>query len=774
MSYQEVILGKVVGDNGLQGPRGPRGVGINQIVDLGNNRIKIIYDDEREIEMTLETTTGPMGPKGDRGQIGPKGPKGEKGDGIKGVDKVGDNTIRLRYGDNEYTDVNLNVVEGPRGPQGDRGPQGETGKSALDLWRDSLGEGNEAKTLSDLLKTLKGERGERGPIGETGPRGERGPMGQRGERGERGEQGLRGNDGKSVTAITKDEGNNVHFRMTDGSDVVLKFPIEAGRDGERGPAGPAGPTGERGADGHSPTLTVSEDGRLIVDGQPQGTSLKGPAGERGEKGDGVSNIRQVGEEIVFTVGSREMKIPVPQVTAPESKFVDVRMSASTTKSRIFEGEKSKVVFTIANSGSIPAPRVEIDLSNSFPSSQGIQIEQAQIDKVKAEVETVTANKSYVITNLESGGSVIISMVVTFPKVGSFTFSGNATVRGEVMDKSANDNRASVTVDVGSHKDTSYVPTQSCPALRVTDVDTGKQLSLVNYSKAVNVTNADSYVRSMEASTDRLNVYSPETTQIKLNMPNAGTVQLSGWRIVSEGNAPYGGKAEYNKDIHRGVAYIYHGRKYLLDASLKIFLSDDGVYHRMQPMLGVTTNKRGTKYTAPSGVTFVKEGDVLTINGLQQGTWVNVNMRPAGENCEFQTVSIVVPYLIPVGDGDNSTLSKISGNDAYISISESGEIVDDKKDFVSVNSPLNTNMDIVKSDSPASSKLNINAPSGTENRFEFQVNGGKLNVENKTVGNVEITPTNGGTRLQIVIKNTATSADNLVYTNNGTTVDIKVS
>lgn len=132
---------------------------------------------------------GQIGPQGPQGEIGPQGPKGEKGDiGPKG-------------------DMGPIGPQGPKGEIGPQGPVGDTGangKDGLNLefeWKDTALGVKQSDDVDFQYIELKGEqgpqglRGEQGPQGPKGDQGEIGPMGPRGVKGDQGEIGPKGDTG---------------------------------------------------------------------------------------------------------------------------------------------------------------------------------------------------------------------------------------------------------------------------------------------------------------------------------------------------------------------------------------------------------------------------------------------------------------------------------------------------------------------------------------------------------------------------------------------------
>ena len=142
------------GKDGADGEQGPAGASAYQLwLDSGNTgTIQDFFN-------SVKGEKGDQGPKGDTGATGEKGDKGETGEtGPKG-DK----------GETGATGAQGEV--GPQGPQGEQGPKGDKGEtgekgdegdSAYEIWK--MQPGNENKSITEFLESLKGETG---PAGET-------------------------------------------------------------------------------------------------------------------------------------------------------------------------------------------------------------------------------------------------------------------------------------------------------------------------------------------------------------------------------------------------------------------------------------------------------------------------------------------------------------------------------------------------------------------------------------------------------------------------------
>lgn len=181
-----------------QGPQGPEGQSITNVVDNGNGTLTVFYGDGQSV--ITSDLTGPTGPQGATGPAGPQGPQGIQGtQGLKG--DTGDT--------------------GPQGPIGATGPQGPQG--------------------------LKGDTGDTGPQGATGPAGPTGPQGPQGIQGltgATGPAGATGADGDSAYEVAVANG----FVGTEAQWLTSLIGPQ-GPQGIQGPAGATGATGPQGPAG---------------------------------------------------------------------------------------------------------------------------------------------------------------------------------------------------------------------------------------------------------------------------------------------------------------------------------------------------------------------------------------------------------------------------------------------------------------------------------------------------------------------------------------------
>ncbi len=213
--------------------------------------------------------------------------KGEAGRSVTSIELTSSegniDTYTITYSDG--TTSTFKVTNGQDGATGEQGIQGEPGK---DGHTPTITIGENGNWFVDGKDTNIKAQGPEGPIGPQGPQGEQGPEGKPGQDGE---------DGRSIVSIklTSSEGNIDTYTITYSDGTTSTFTIT---NGQNGATGEQGIQGEPGKDGHTPTITIGENGNWFVDGKdtnikaqgPEGPiGPQGPQGEQGKPGnDGVS------------------------------------------------------------------------------------------------------------------------------------------------------------------------------------------------------------------------------------------------------------------------------------------------------------------------------------------------------------------------------------------------------------------------------------------------------------------------------------------------------
>ncbi len=171
-----------------------------------------------------------------------------------------------------------------------------------EIYLKALNSGAFDGTYEEWLETIKGEDGSSFISGMGTPTADLGNLGDtyidtqtwdmytktksgwtkvgniQGEEGQKGDKGDPGDDGISVVSIekTSTNGNVDTYTITYSDNTTSTFTVTNGVDGKDGIQGIQG---EPGKDGHTPVITIGENGNWFVDGVDSGFSSKGENGK---------------------------------------------------------------------------------------------------------------------------------------------------------------------------------------------------------------------------------------------------------------------------------------------------------------------------------------------------------------------------------------------------------------------------------------------------------------------------------------------------------------
>lgn len=226
----------------------------------------------------LEDRTSEPGADGKDGAPGIQGERGPDGIGLSDAAILREGDLLLTFTDGRTKSLGIVIgkdgrdgADGKPGADGERGPEGPVGRAGTD-GKDGApgaqGKDGSSVAVDDVLPTLKahvdeflatipapanGKDGEQGPQGEKGgpgDPGERGPQGEVGKDGAPGEKGVDGapgKDGRSAVKFLVDQGGELVGTFSDGT--VERLGVVKGSDGKNGAPGRDGKDGRDGVDG---------------------------------------------------------------------------------------------------------------------------------------------------------------------------------------------------------------------------------------------------------------------------------------------------------------------------------------------------------------------------------------------------------------------------------------------------------------------------------------------------------------------------------------------
>lgn len=276
ITYSDGTTSNFIVTNGKNGEQGIQGIPGQD----GHTPVITISSDGYWVIDGVKTNTKAQGEQGEPGKDGTSLLTGN-GEPSANLGKNGDSYIDLDnwdfYVKTSGTWIHTGNIKGEQGNQGNDGIDGIDGTAVLTgEGEPSVGSGKNGDSYIDLStwNYYVKENDEwmlKGNI--------------------KGTDGTDGEDGNGIVSIelTSSSGNVDTYTITYDNGDTTTFTITNGVDGEQGIQG------EPGKDGHTPVITIGENGNWYIDGEDTGVlaeGVQGPQGEPGEDGidgeDGLS------------------------------------------------------------------------------------------------------------------------------------------------------------------------------------------------------------------------------------------------------------------------------------------------------------------------------------------------------------------------------------------------------------------------------------------------------------------------------------------------------
>ena len=314
ITYSDGTTSNFIVTNGKNGEQGIQGIPGQD----GHTPVITISSDGYWVIDGVKTNTKAQGEQGEPGKDGTSLLTGN-GEPSANLGKNGDSYIDLDtwdfYVKTSGTWIHTGNIKGEQGNQGNDGIDGIDGTAVLTgEGEPSVGTGNYVKENDEwvLKGNIKGNDGIDGIDGTAVLTGEGEPSVGTGKNGDsyidlstwnyyvkendewvlkgniKGTDGTDGEDGNGIVSIelTSSSGNVDTYTITYDNGDTTTFTVTNGVDGEQGIQG------EPGEDGHTPVITIGENGNWYIDGEDTGVlaeGVQGPQGEPGKDGeDGLS------------------------------------------------------------------------------------------------------------------------------------------------------------------------------------------------------------------------------------------------------------------------------------------------------------------------------------------------------------------------------------------------------------------------------------------------------------------------------------------------------
>ena len=405
-----------------------------------------------------------------------------------------------------------------------------------------------------------------------------------------------------------------------------------------------------------------------------------------------------------------------QLTALDSIFQEIGVGIAADKTSAFTGETYNVTVTVTNTGE--SKNELTNLTVQKPLLGNYEILDVRTSKQAVdEVETLD-QLNYNLKGLAKGGTFILRFSVKANDVGTYQFS--ATVNpNSALDQNTKNNTDTIILKANTKIDTTYVPSVDCPAISLTDVESGVEL-----------TPAEPAPRRIDGREELQFLYpyaGEKSTPIRINNAYTDKTSLNGVKLKFSAPVTI---ASFSRKSRNGDQWNVADVTFRTDGS--------GVFPLADPRysLPTSTSDIGDALETTDNQTFVFNKDVD--NAL-------IIARPRGNNCRWQGWYIhsatVKPASIQLTNVSGASIKRVPVKTTSKAV-DLGEIltIPSGKLAMAYRGSSNTKPAlVVKSGTTASATI--------DNPYNIMFA--------KTAGLVTITPTT------ITVDASATSADSIV-------------
>ena len=371
----------------------------------------------------------------------------------------------------------------------------------------------------------------------------------------------------------------------------------------------------------------------------------------------------------------------------ENIFTDVVVDLAASKQNVEipknQSETVNIVATVTNAGANPTGEVLVTLTK--PQLGTYQLGTPTTNNIG---ETKTGELTWRVPAMASGKSLVITLPVTFSKVGSFSFGLQAT---STIDTNTQNNNKTMTFTVTERivndgTNTNYVPTGTdCPLIIATDLTHNQRLNVYTTGTSEPFSNFGKYI----------NVFADGRgfagKQIKLEGASTVVVSAGGYHSYAEARESFSpGNTNNNGGTYNSSSSGSDHGQQNSSSSSSFSLSQGLVVAAAEFIHGAAWGQTSTD--APSNLmdmgTFDLQTQIFTFhNNLQLPTRTTqfgtapyncvVWCRPAGKNCKWQGVPIVLGIKDHVDLQHRYVFTKVKGTvqDEFSSDVPPGERID---------------------------------------------------------------------------------------------------
>lgn len=427
----------------------------------------------------------------------------------------------------------------------------------------------------------------------------------------------------------------------------------------------------------------------------------------------------------------------------ENIFTDVVVDLAASKQNVEipknQSETVNLIATVTNAGANPTGEVLVTLTK--PQLGTYQLGTPTTNNIG---ETKTGELTWKVPAMASGKSLVITLPVTFSKVGSFSFGLQAT---STIDTNTQNNNKTMTFTVTERivndgTNTNYVPTGTdCPLIIATDLTHNKRLNVYTtgtgedfntFGKYINVFAdgrgfAGKQIKLEGASTvvvSSTNSYSGNYANNASYAYRDGIYSSDRSSISNSSNTKTESGSSYSPSQRLVIASarFWHGKQWSDKSNgSPLFLKDMGTFNPQTQIFTFHSNLK-----LPTRNTGFYEAPYHCV------IWC----RPAGKDCKWQGIPIVLGIKETVDFPQRYVFTKVKGNvqDEFSNSLPPDLVVDPvfikAANFVGGEKPndlMATTRGLISSDNEVATQHTVTVTSGQEAQFTIRANSGENNL-----------------------------------------------
>lgn len=466
----------------------------------------------------------------------------------------------------------------------------------------------------------------------------------------------------------------------------------------------------------------------------------------------------------------------------ENIFTDVVVDLAASKQNVEipknQSETVNIIATVTNAGANPTGEVLVTLTK--PQLGTYQLGTPTTNNIG---ETKTGELTWKVPAMASGKALVITLPVTFSKVGSFSFGLQAT---STIDTNTQNNNKTMTFTVTERivndgTNTNYVPTgKDCPLIIATDLTHNQRLNVYTTGTNEDFRQFGKYI----------NVFADGRgfagKQIKLEGASTVVVSAGGYHSYDEARENFNaGSIDHNGSTYSSATSSSDHGQNNSSSSSSFSLSQGLVVASSEFVHGAAWGQTNTN--SPQNLknmgTFDPQTQIFTFHSnLQLPTRTTqfsmapyncvIWCRPAGKDCKWQGVPIVLGIKDRVDLQHRYVFTKVKGNvqDEFSSDIPSNERVDPTlikaANFVGGTKPSDLTAlkhGFTSQAAEIALKHTVTVTSGQEAQFTIRANGLENNLPKYISTGKTRTSYDGSTRtLTVTVAANATPTDSVYW------------